>query len=78
MCEQMDVMLICAYMELILPIFTIAGSFMFTKEGPHIWGSNLPGLGSITAGSLFLSLYYGGKLKLTMTLITTMTIYLRH
>ena len=60
-CKQMDVMLICAYLELILPIFTIAGSFMFTKEGPHVWGSNLPALGSIAAGSIFLSLYYGGK-----------------
>ena len=60
-CEQMDIMLICAYIELILPFFTIVGSFFFKDDGPHVWGSNLPGLGSITAGSIYLALYYGSK-----------------
>ena len=60
-CDEMKVMLICAYIELILPIFTIGGSFLFKKDAKHIWGSNLPGLGCITGGSIFLALYYGGK-----------------
>ena len=59
-CEEMKIMLICAYIELILPIFTIGGSFLFKNDAKHIWGSNLPGLGCITAGSIFLALYYGG------------------
>merc|ERR1719270_100813 len=58
-CDEMKIMLICAYIELILPIFTIGGSFLFKNDAKHIWGSNLPGLGCITAGSIFLALYYG-------------------
>ena len=61
-CEEMFGMLVLAYIELILPIFTIGGSFMFKKDAKHIWGSNLPGLGCITAGSIYLALYYGSKL----------------
>ena len=60
-CDEMFVMLVCAYIELILPIFTIGGSFLFKNDAKHIWGSNLPGLGCITAGSIYLALYYGGK-----------------
>ena len=60
-CDEMFVMLVLAYIQLILPIFTIGGSFLFKKDAKHIWGSNLPGLGCITAGSIFLALYYGGK-----------------
>ena len=75
-CDEMKVMLICAYIELILPIFSIGGSFFFRKDAKHIWGSNLPGLGCITAGSIFLALYYGGKLdyiicKRLVTLLLT-------
>ena len=62
-CDEMFVMLICAYIELILPIFTIGGSFLFKNDAKHIWGSNLPGLGCITAGSIYLALYYGSKLS---------------
>jgi len=58
------VMLICAYIELILPIFTIGGSFLFKNDAKHIWGSNLPGLGCITAGSIYLALYYGNNLEM--------------
>ena len=61
-CDEMFVMLVLAYIQLILPIFTIGGSFLFKKDAKHIWGSNLPGLGCITAGSIFLALYYGGKI----------------
>merc|ERR1719270_166662 len=60
-CDEMKIMLICAYIELILPIFTIGGSFLFKNDAKHIWGSNLPGLGCITAGSIFLALYYGNN-----------------
>ena len=62
-CDEMFGMLICAYIELILPILTIGGSFLFKNDAKHIWGSNLPGLGCITAGSIYLALYYGGKLS---------------
>ena len=62
-CDEMFVMLICAYIELILPIFTIGGSFLFKNDAKHIWGSNLPGLGCITAGSIYLALYYGSELS---------------
>ena len=60
-CNEMYAMLVLAYIELILPIFTIGGSFLFKKDAKHIWGSNLPGLGCITAGSIYLALYYGSK-----------------
>merc|ERR1712149_47625 len=58
-CDEIDVMLICAYIELILPLFSIAGSFFFRKEAAHIWGSNLPALGCVTAGAIYLAMYYG-------------------
>jgi heme/copper-type cytochrome/quinol oxidase subunit 4 len=61
----MFVMLVCAYIELILPIFTIGGSFLFKNDAKHIWGSNLPGLGCITAGSIYLALYYGDNLTMS-------------
>merc|ERR1711990_1176374 len=64
-CNEMYAMLILAYIELILPIFTIGGSFLFKNDAKHIWGSNLPGLGCITAGSIYLALYYGKNLTMT-------------
>merc|ERR1712046_2238 len=60
-CDEMFAMLVLAYIELILPIFSIGGSFIFKKDAKHIWGSNLPGLGCITGGSIFLALYYRGS-----------------
>ena len=60
-CDELFGMLVCAYILLILPVFSIGGSFLFKNDAKHIWGSNLPGLGCITAGSIYLALYYGGK-----------------
>ena len=59
-CDELFGMLVLAYIELILPVFTIGGSFLFKKDAKHIWGSNLPGLGCIAGGSIYLALYYGG------------------
>merc|ERR1712212_407994 len=62
LCDQLKVMLICAYIELIFPSLTIIGSLFFRKEARHIWGSNLPQFACVAAGSLYLSLYYGDNL----------------
>merc|ERR1712235_205461 len=71
-CGEMKIMLICAYIELILPIFTIGGSVLFKNDAKHIWGSNLPGLGCITAGSIYLALYYGDNVKMELNVDTHM------
>ena len=55
-------MLICAYIELILPLVSIIGSFFFLKEAAHVMGSNIPALCSVVSGSLYLALYYGGSI----------------
>ena len=54
-------MLICAYIELILPMVSIIGSFFFLKEAAHVMGSNIPALCSIVSGSLYLALHYGNN-----------------
>ena len=61
-CDEMKIMLACAYIQLILPMFSIGGSFMFRKDRVHILGANLPALCSMISGSLFLALEYRGKL----------------
>ena len=61
-CDEMSVMLICAYIQLILPIFSIGGSFFFRKDYAHVLGANIPALCSMISGSLFLALEYRGKL----------------
>ena len=60
-CDELFIMRICGYISLILPILAIGGSFLFKKDFKHIWLSNLPWLGCITAGSIFFALYFGGK-----------------
>ena len=60
-CDELFIMLVCGYISLILPILTTGGSFLFKKDFKHIWPSNLPWLGCITAGSIFFTLYFGGK-----------------
>merc|ERR1712021_114794 len=57
-CDEMKIMLICAYIELILPLFSLVGSFLFRKEAAHVLGANLPALCSVITGSLFLALNY--------------------
>ena len=61
LCDERDAMLICAYIELIVPFASILGSFFFRDDGAHIWGSNLPAFGSAAAGAIYLSLYYMGS-----------------
>ena len=60
-CDEMKIMLICAYIELILPLFSLVGSFLFRKEAAHVLGANLPALCSVITGSLFLALNYKGE-----------------
>ena len=60
-CDEVKIMLICAYIELILPLVSIIGSFFFLKEAAHVMGSNIPALCSVVSGSLYLALYYGGS-----------------
>ena len=60
-CDEMNAMLVCSYIELILPLFSIAGSFFFRKEAGHVFGANLPALFSVITGSLFLALNYKGQ-----------------
>merc|ERR1711923_474499 len=71
-CDELFGMLVCAYILLILPVFSIGGSFLFKNDAKHIWGSNLPGLGCITAGSIYLALYYGDNVKMDLNVDTHM------
>merc|ERR1712227_643631 len=58
-CDEVNIMLVCAYIELILPMISIIGSFFFLKEAGHVMGSNIPALCSVVSGSLYLALNYG-------------------
>lgn len=62
-CGEINVMLICAYIELVLPLFSMVGSFIFRKEAGHIFGANLPALCSMISGSLFLALNYKDEIN---------------
>ena len=58
MIDQFQMMLVCAYIQLINPILNIVLSFLLSKGGKQAWGVHLPGFPSMTAGSLYLAFYY--------------------
>ena len=62
-CDERDAMLICAYIEVIVPWVSLLLSFVFVARGDSgpVLFSNIPGLVSVAAGAIYLTMYYGGK-----------------
>ena len=56
-------MLVCAYIEVIVPWVSLLLSFVFVARGDSglVLFSNIPGLVSVAAGAIYLTMYYGGE-----------------